>query len=329
MKTPRSAVKALARFGMHRLGMIQAFLWYHRSSFQILTYHRFTDVPSVDPTEVLTRQCAFVREHFNPLSMSQIEDALHHGAPLPPNALAITVDDGYRDFLTVALPIFRAYELPVTVYLISGFIDGQLWPWWDRLQWALQHSNKAFFDDATASNDLPSRLPLGSDAERLTAYSQLIAALVKLPNRERVALMDRLPETLAVDIPAAAPAEYAALTWDEVRRMQPQGIEFGAHTHTHPILTSLENEASIQAELAESKRRIEEELRSPATHFCYPNGDFNETVVAAVKACGFLSATTVLSGYDSRATDPYLLRRHSLEMDLPDYYFRESLAGLH
>ncbi len=329
MKTPRSAVKALARFGMHRLGILQACLWYHRSSFQILTYHRFTDVPSVDPAEVLTRQCVFIREHFNPVSMTQVEHALHHGGPLPPNALAITVDDGYRDFLSVASPIFRAYELPVTVYLISGFIDGQLWPWWDRLAWALQHSNAPYFEDGMVSNGPPSRLPLGNDAQRSAACSQLIAALVKLPNGDRLAILDRLPETLAVDIPAAAPEEYAALTWDEVRKLQTEGVEFGAHTHTHPILTSLENEDAVHAELAESKRRIEEELRSPVTHFCYPNGDFNDAVVAAVKACGFLSATTVLSGYDSRATDPYLLKRHSLEMDLSDYYFRESLSGLH
>jgi peptidoglycan/xylan/chitin deacetylase (PgdA/CDA1 family) len=328
MKTPRSAAKALARFGMHRLGMIQALLWYRRSSFQILTYHRFTDVPTVDPAEVLTRQCAFIREHFNPVPMSQVEDALHHGGPLPPNALAITVDDGYRDFLTVAFPIFRAYELPVTVYLISGFIDGQLWPWWDRLAWALEHSSRPYFEDGL-SGDAPSRLPLGSEAERHAACSRLIDCLVKLPNRDRVAFMDGLPETLALDIPNVAPEPYAAMSWDEVRELQREGIEFGAHTHTHPILTSLESAEAVRAELAQSKRRIEEELRAPVTHFCYPNGDFNDMVVAAVKACGFLSATTVLSGYDSRATDPYLLRRHSLEMDLSDYYFRESLAGLH
>ncbi|HUK42828.1 MAG TPA: polysaccharide deacetylase family protein [Candidatus Bathyarchaeia archaeon] len=329
MTTPRSAVKALARFGMHRLGMIQAFLWYRRSSFQILTYHRFTDVPTVDPTEVLTRQCEFIRERFNPVSMSQVEHALHHGGPLPPNALAITVDDGYRDFFSVAFPIFRIYELPLTVYLISGFIDGQLWPWWDRLTWALQHSNKPFLEDEMPSNELPTRLPLGSDAERQAACSQVIALLVKLPNRDRLAFMRRLPEMLAVDIPAAPPEECAAMTWDEVRKLQAEGVEFGAHTHTHPILTSLENQKSVVEEVGESRRRIEEELRSPVTHFCYPNGDFNDNVVAAVKACGFLSATTVLSGYDSRSTDPYLLKRHSLEMDLSDYYFRESLAGLH
>ena len=180
----------------------------------------------------------------------------------------------------------------------------------------------------STSNGLPRRLSLGTDAERQDAYSQLCAALVKMPNRDRVALLDRLPEILAVDIPVSAPAEYAGLTWDEVRGLKAAGVEFGAHTKTHPVLTSLDDE-SLYAELTKSKSRIEEQLQSPVTHFCYPNGDFSNTVVAAVKACGFLSATTVLSGYDSTATDPYVLKRHSLEMDLSDGYFRETLAGLH
>ena len=329
MKAPGNAIKGLARFGLHRLGMVHALSWRHRSSFQILTYHRFTDVKEVDPVEVLTRQCAYIRKHYNPVSMSQVGRALHQGESLPPNALAITVDDGYRDFLSLAFPIFHAYELPVTVYLITGFIDGQLWPWWDRLAYALQHSAKPYFEDGASSNGQQRRLPLRSDAERRATYSELCSALVKMSNRDRLAIVDRLPETLAVDVPASPPAYYAALTWDEVRTLANAGVEFGAHTRTHPILTSLENDESVYAEVAESKRRIEEEMHSPVKHFCYPNGDFNDTVVAAVKACGFLSATTVLSGYDSRSTDPYRLMRHSLEMDLSDYYFRETLAGLH
>src|SRR5579871_2081471 len=152
MTTSSGAIKTLARFALHQLGLVHAVSWTHRHSFQILTYHRFTDVKTVDPVQVLTRQCAYIRKHFRPVSMSQVERALHGGDPLPPKALAITVDDGYRDFLTVAAPIFRAHELPVTVYLISGFIDGQLWPWWDRLAYTLQATRKPYLEEGFLPN---------------------------------------------------------------------------------------------------------------------------------------------------------------------------------
>jgi peptidoglycan/xylan/chitin deacetylase (PgdA/CDA1 family) len=329
MTTSTGAIKTLARFALHRLGMVHAVSWSHRHSFQILTYHRFTDVKTVDPIQVLTRQCAYIRKHFRPVPMSQVERALHQGDPLPPKALAITVDDGYRDFLIIAAPIFRAYGLPVTVYLISGFIDGQLWPWWDRLAYTLQSTRKKYLEDGFLADRARPRRPLQTDADRQAAYAEMCAALVKMSNGDRLAVMERLPRQLEVEVPAMAPEEYAPLTWDDVRALQKAGVEFGAHTKTHPILTSLGSDEAVHAELSESKRRIEEQLQCPVTHFCYPNGDFNDSVVAAVKACGFLSATTVLAGYDSLSTDPYRLMRHSLEMDLSDEYFRESLAGLH
>jgi peptidoglycan/xylan/chitin deacetylase (PgdA/CDA1 family) len=260
--------------------------------------------------------------------MSQVERALHGGPRLPPNALAITVDDGYRDFFSVAFPVFREFELPATVYLISGFLDRQLWPWWDGLEYAVQHTRKLQVDVAV-SDGRREQFALDSAAERRASYEALCAALVRLPNRERLAFMERVPECFGLDIPAQAPQEYAALCWDEVRAMQKSGIEFGAHSHTHPVLPSLESEREIHAELAGSRSRIEEELGASAVHFCYPNGDFDDRVLAQVKACGFRTATTVLSGYDSYNTDPHLLKRHSVDPELPEWYFREILSGMH
>jgi hypothetical protein len=74
---------------------------------------------------------------------------------------------------------------------------------------------------------------------------------------------------------------------------------------------------------------MEEELRCPITHFAYPNGNFNDAAVAAVKASGFLTATTVVSGFNSRLADRFLLKRRSVGFECSNYYFRESLAGMH
>lgn len=329
MNAAHNPIKNLARLSLHRLGGLQALFWYHRSSFQILTYHRFSDIQGIDTVNVLRRQFSYIRKHFHPVSLSQIQRALNGQATLPPKAVAITVDDGYRDFLSVAFPLFQEYQLPVTVYLISDFIDGRLWPWWDQLEYALQRTTKPYFENGLAGENQHRPLPLRSDAERQSAYAALCAALTRVPNHTRLAVLEHLPQTLAVELPKPAPPQYAALTWDEVRMLKNSGVEFGGHSTTHPILTALEDAQSVYAEVAESKRRIEEELQCPVIHFAYPNGDFNETIVAAVKRCGFLSAATVLSGSCSTSTDPYLLKRRSIELDFSDDYFREMLAGVH
>lgn len=49
-----------------------------------------------------------------------------------PKRVCLTIDDGYFDTLTVALPLFRRLQLPFTVYLTTGFIDNRLpIPWYN------------------------------------------------------------------------------------------------------------------------------------------------------------------------------------------------------
>lgn len=44
--------------------------------------------------------------------------------------VCITLDDGYADYLSLALPLFRKLEVPFAVYLTTGFIDNQIPMWW-------------------------------------------------------------------------------------------------------------------------------------------------------------------------------------------------------
>jgi peptidoglycan/xylan/chitin deacetylase (PgdA/CDA1 family) len=123
--------------------------------------------------------------------------------------------------------------------------------------------------------------------------------------------------------------EYAALTWDEVRRLAGAGVEFGAHSKTHPILPLVEDEASIEEEIVGSKTRLEQELGRPAIHFCYPNGDYDDAVVEVVARRGFQTAVVVDAGLNKPPANRYLLKRLSVALYYSDDYFRELVAGMH
>src|SRR5262249_15946085 len=47
--------------------------------------------------------------------------------------VAFTFDDGYRDTLTTALPVFRAHRVPFCVYITTGMIDRTVDYWWGAL----------------------------------------------------------------------------------------------------------------------------------------------------------------------------------------------------
>ncbi|HMQ32212.1 MAG TPA: polysaccharide deacetylase family protein [Chloroflexaceae bacterium] len=82
--------------------------------------------------------------------------------------------------------------------------------------------------------------------------------------------------------------------WDEIRALRDAGMEIGAHSVTHPDLTSLGLE-DLRAQVAHSGATIAAELGAPVLSFCYPAGRFNDTVVAVAGESGYTSATTTIS----------------------------------
>ena len=112
--------------------------------------------------------------------------------------------------------------------------------------------------------------------------------------------------------------------------MASNGVTFGAHTKSHPILSTLENEEEIRKEIVGSRNRIADELGSLPAHFSYPNGrpqDITEQVRRVVEQARFRTAVCTDRGMNNGNTDRYLLRRISMEPGASKLYFRQQLAG--
>lgn len=86
-----------------------------------------------------------------------------------------------------------------------------------------------------------------------------------------------------------------SMTPKQIRRLIADGWELDSHSMTHPPLSTV-SAARLTYELQESRRRLQEQFDVPVNFFCYPGGDHNAQVKAAVKAAGYLGATTVVRG---------------------------------
>jgi peptidoglycan/xylan/chitin deacetylase (PgdA/CDA1 family) len=94
----------------------------------------------------------------------------------------------------------------------------------------------------------------------------------------------------------------------EVRAMMRDGWEIDAHTLTHPDLTTLDA-PRLRREIAGSRRWLHRTFGVPVDFFAYPSGRYNPTVEAAVRAAGYLGASTTQPGRATRAGDPFALPR--------------------
>lgn len=105
-------------------------------------------------------------------------------------------------------------------------------------------------------------------------------------------------------------AEGSDLYTSNVEAMIDAGWELAAHTIHHLDLTTLEPE-QLEEEVAGSRRMLQREYHVPVKNFCYPAGQFNETVIAAVKAAGYTGATTEIPGAAERGS-PFELKRFEI-----------------
>jgi peptidoglycan/xylan/chitin deacetylase (PgdA/CDA1 family) len=92
-----------------------------------------------------------------------------------------------------------------------------------------------------------------------------------------------------------------------IRKLIRAGWEIDAHTLTHPDLTTL-GPTQLHEEVAGSREAIRKKFHVPVNFFCYPAGRYDDTVIAAVQAAGYLGATTTRYGL-AQPNELYTLAR--------------------
>jgi peptidoglycan/xylan/chitin deacetylase (PgdA/CDA1 family) len=96
-------------------------------TLRVLMYHKVNDLvpnPTTVPTAVFEEQMSLLSElRYAPVSLDSVRDHYLLGVPLPPHAVLITFDDGYRDNLENALPVLRAHDYPAVLFVPIGYLD--------------------------------------------------------------------------------------------------------------------------------------------------------------------------------------------------------------
>lgn len=64
-----------------------------------------------------------LNSNYTPITQSEIVMILSNRQKMPQKPIAITFDDGYEDFYTVAFPILKRYKVKATIYVIVNFLD--------------------------------------------------------------------------------------------------------------------------------------------------------------------------------------------------------------
>lgn len=142
------------------------------------------------------------------------------------------------------------------------------------------------------------------------------------PPRVAVTFDDGAETDLLVAAPALREAAFGAtfyvtvehlgrrgfLSEPQLRELAELGFEIGSHSLTHRYLHDLETDV-IRAELADSRKRLEDVTGHPVRHFSCPGGRWDRRVAREAHAAGYLSLVTSVVGLNGPSADPFRLRR--------------------
>jgi O-antigen/teichoic acid export membrane protein/peptidoglycan/xylan/chitin deacetylase (PgdA/CDA1 family) len=302
-----SGLVPFLRWGLRRSGPRLIILNYHRANGN------------------LRRHLVYLRKHYR---IIPLESALHElytsADDRPPQSdkrtpLAITFDDSYYDNYTCASMLARELRIPISIFVIPGYVESGSAFHWLEGEYLVQHAQvaTATIAERTYYLDQPGeRKALARAIDARVRYAQSMTEWEDFLTSVRCAL----------GTPVGGPHEDTqarSISWSDAQEMARSGwVTFGAHTMHHPLLSYVADPAEVRYEVEESRAILERKFGHPVRSFAYPYGrprDIGERALRAVREAGYDWALTTIPGFNTPQTDPHLLRR--MPADTADHWW--------
>jgi len=307
----------------------------------ILMVHGVTD-DSIDAEWVPLRprlgiQCleqylVMLSRHYQFVSLHEAVEMVTRKASISPFPLVITFDDGYRNNLEVALPVLKQFNVSPTIFLATGHNSRRMPFWFDRLDYALQHSDIAGRKLSVGGKTIIFRSNNRFDLYRGYKALRVAAKELMRPDSEIIREIEQLTDRLEMESGKSLVNIFerdkwsSVLTWEEIKLAASDGVEFGSHTVDHVRLALCDAE-SVRFQLEESRKIVQQYTGRPCRYLCYPYGSFDRRIMKVARDVGYEAAVTTLPGLNRIGDDPMGLRRINFPVQGQKGYLLGNLAN--
>ena len=259
----------------------------------VITFHDIVNA------ENFAKQVAYLRANYTFVTPEEVVNGIEQRAQLPSNALLLTFDDAYPSVYEKAFPILLKYELPATIFVITGLVGTDNPYWWDEVEyyapsdWTPRQKNKQVWQVKEWTN-----------ADRLAYLSQLRSASTQ---------------------PALTRKQ---LTWEQLKEMEEGGICIANHTHDHPLLNRC-TEGEIRETVRIARDQLTERGLSGGKFFAYPNGNNSQVTERILAEEGMQLAFYFDHQLNRHLPSPLRISRLSMNTRNSIPKTRLILSGLH
>lgn len=205
------------------------------------------------------------RDGYEFIALDALPSRAANAAGQPP-FVAFTLDDGNRDNLDHALPVFARHNAPFTVFVAQGLSERTHSLWWETLAELLGRLDRLTFDFGAGEEFVP----LGKDGQKHAAFARFAAFVHGNEESEAVGRIDELARHHGLEPLDIVRASI--MDRNELRQLMDHPLaSLGAHTVSHRALARL-TEAEAAAEIALSADYVTDIAGKRPIAIAYPYG---------------------------------------------------------
>lgn len=312
-----------------RTGIARLNSFFNRDKLIILCFHSISQKdehrfwPGVFISkEKVTRLLDYLQSsHFNVISLQDAERYLRGEAQFK-YPVVITFDDGWRSSVTDLLPMFLAYNFPVTIYVTTYYCDHQIPVVNVLVQYLLWLKPTDGFDVTHGGNTHH------FSGDRSSMVKAVELSLKGLDDVQKIEFLLALADSLGVSGEAIKSKRFHNATYEELAKaMLSPLVDIQLHTHTHQLPT---DNKSIGKEIQTNRNRMLETLSpsNPLVHFCYPSGIWSPEHLPELETFGIKTATTLDEGINAKTEHPLKLKRNLVMDNRTLDHFVVSISGV-
>ena len=185
--------------------------------------------------------------------------------------VCFTLDDGYRDNLEHAWPVFQKHQTPFTVYVPTDYASGHGELWWIALEEIIANADIVQVP-AIAGGDLAGlTIDCSTTEKKWTAYWRIYHRLRQMSENRQRRVVRTMAQRYGLNLANLCAREI--MDWDEIRRMNADPlVTIGGHTAGHYAVGRL-GTLRARGEIRAGLDTIEAELGERPRHFAFPYGD--------------------------------------------------------
>jgi peptidoglycan/xylan/chitin deacetylase (PgdA/CDA1 family) len=248
------------------------------------------------------------------VSLAEVPALISGPTPDEPFA-AFTLDDGYRNNLVYALPVFDRHEAPFTIFVAKGLVERTHTIWWETLTALLRREDRLSFDFGSGIETID----CAGDAEKHAAFARFARHIHANDETAAINAIDTLARFHGID--PAGIVEDLVMGAPELNLLDASPLaSLGAHTVSHRAVARL-SDAEVREEMAHSSDYVEAISGRRPGAFAYPYGTreaVTQQQAVIARDLGFALAVT---------TQPGVIGQQSMQRST--YLPRLSINGLY